>query len=125
MAVKILKLQARKINTTPGTVIYFPDISFIMNLSLVCKYVSSRAMFMNQWDLTFGWVGLRFKKCELRVSKMCSISKTRYLKVEYVYCNRYIVYNKNRFTKIQTLMTTTVYGLLYRLLVRAPVFFPP
>jgi len=76
MVVKPINLQARKINTTPGTVIYFPDISFIMYSSLICKVhtlISSRAVFLNQWDLTFGWVELRYKKCEIRASKMCSI----------------------------------------------------
>jgi len=59
MAVKLTKLQARKINTTPGAVIYFPYVSFIMYsyLYLLCKVhnlISSRAVFLNQWNLTLG-----------------------------------------------------------------------
>jgi len=51
-------------------------MSFVMDLSLICKVhnlIRSRAVFLNLWYLTFGWVGVTFKKYEILASRMCNV----------------------------------------------------
>jgi hypothetical protein len=79
MVVNLIKRQVRKINTTQGAITYFTDASFIMDLYLICKVhtlISSRAAFLNQWDLTFGGGGgweLGSKNTNLFATRMCRI----------------------------------------------------